>query len=415
MELYRGLIISSINIDYIIFTWLEKFYKEGFVVRAGIILKTVERCNIDCTYCYYFNSKDQSYKIKKPYITQDMVRYFVDFLKLGIEELKLTELSIELHGGEPLMQKKSEFSAMCSTIRSELENYEDLKFEFSMQTNGMLIDNEWIELLKEHQVGIGISLDGNKEANDVYRVDKKGRGTFDRVIEKIKLCQSAKFNFGLLSVINPTVSGKEMYRYFVDELNIKYIDFLLPDANYSTIWSYPPEKYGEFMIEVFEEWIKDNHDKCKVFVRFCANMVEMFFGANSRLEGFGRRVQNALPLICVSNNGDLGPLDELRTCVPEMFSKYNIKTTSWKEFLRDEFFNTFLYNMQNTPADCRDCSWEKVCGGGIYGHRYDDELKTFSNKSVYCEGLKMFYKRVLEYFLNNGYTHTQMAQFLSIN
>ena len=126
------------------------------------------------------------------------------------------------------------------------------------------------------------------------------------------------------------------------------------------------------MIEVFEEWTKDNDHKRKIFVRFCVNVVEMF-------------------------------------------SKYNLATTSWKEFLQDDFFKSFLYNMQNIPEDCKDCCWEKVCGGGTYGHRYNDELKTFSNKSVYCDGLKMFYKRILQYFLNSGYTRAQMAQFLSIH
>lgn len=384
-------------------------------MQAGVILKTVERCNINCTYCYYFNSKDQSFKLKKPYITDSMISSFIKFLKQGIKEFNLTTLSIEFHGGEPLLQNKSQFSSMCSEIKSELKQYKNLNVDFAMQTNAMLIDEEWIDLLKQHKVGIGISLDGNKQANDIYRVDKRGNGTFDRVVDKIKLCQSKKFGFGLLSVINPAVSGKEMYRYFVDDLNITHLDFLLPDANYSTLISYSPEQYGKFMIEVFEEWIKDNDNKRKIFVRFCVNVVEMFFGAPSRLEGFGKKVQDTLPLICVSNNGDLGPLDELRTCVPEMFSKYNIETTSWKEFLQDNFFKTFLYNMKKVPKDCEDCCWEKVCGGGVYGHRYNNELKTFSNKSVYCDGLKMFYKRVLQYFLNNGYTRTQMAQFLSIH
>lgn len=200
-------------------------------MQAGVILKTVERCNINCTYCYYFNSKDQSFKLKKPYITDSMISSFIKFLKQGIKEFNLTTLSIEFHGGEPLLQNKSQFSSMCSEIKSELKQYKNLNVDFAMQTNAMLIDEEWIDLLKQHKVGIGISLDGNKQANDVYRVDKRGNGTFDRVVDKIKLCQSKKFGFGLLSVINPAVSGKEMYRYFVDELNITHLDFLLPDAN----------------------------------------------------------------------------------------------------------------------------------------------------------------------------------------
>jgi uncharacterized protein len=123
---------------------------------AGIILKTVERCNINCSYCYYFNSKDQSYKTRKPYITNEMVSNFIEFIKSGVNDLKITNLVVEFHGGEPLMQKKAEFASMCQSIRNQLENYATIKsVTFALQTNGILIDEEWIDIFKKHKVGIG--------------------------------------------------------------------------------------------------------------------------------------------------------------------------------------------------------------------------------------------------------------------
>jgi uncharacterized protein len=229
------------------------------------------------------------------------------------------------------------------------------------------------------------------------------------------LCQEHKLRFGLLAVVNPAVSGSQTYRHFVDELKLRHFDFLIPEANYTSKPLYPDDAYGRFMSEVFNEWIKDNNDNPKVFIRFCVNIIELFLGSYSRVEGFGKRDGGVLPLICVSNNGDLGPLDELRTCVPEMFVKHNIKSRSWKDFLQDDFFKRFLQDMSSSPDECKQCCFEKVCSGGTYSHRYDETANDFSRKSIYCSSLKYFYKNVLKYFLNHGYTQEQMQNFLGVN
>jgi uncharacterized protein len=128
----------------------------------------------------------------------------------------------------------------------------------------------------------------------------------------------------------------------------------------------------------------------------------------------GKRPPTMLPLICVSNNGDLGPLDELRTCIPEEFIQHNIQNTTWKDFLSNPFIVQFLTDMNDTPQECKDCCWENLCRGGHYAHRYNDINKSFSNKSIYCEALKIFYKRVLRYLLSNGYTQQEIKKYLTI-
>ena len=80
-----------------------------------------------------------------------------------------------------------------------------------------------IDIFKKHKVGIGISLDGNKETNNKFRVDKLGNGTYDKVIQKIKLCQEHKLRFGLLAVVDPAVSGSQTYRHFVNDFSRKSI------------------------------------------------------------------------------------------------------------------------------------------------------------------------------------------------
>ncbi|MBF8246402.1 MAG: radical SAM protein [Rickettsia sp.] len=384
-------------------------------MQAGIVLKTVERCNINCTYCYFFNKKDQSFQLRKPYISKKTLDIFIDFVKKGIKQLKITHLTIGFHGGEPLMQKKKDFVEMCRSIQQKLTTVIALrKVNFTIQTNGILIDEEWITIFKKYNIGVGISLDGTQEVNDKFRVDKSGRGTYSKVVKKIKLCRENNFNIGILAVVNPLLNGQIVFKHFVETLKQSHFDFLIPDANYLDLPTFPIQRYGEFMSEVFIAWSSSFSKDKKVFVRFCLNILELFFGSSSRVEGYGKRDKNTLPLICVSNNGDLGPLDELRSCVPELFLKYNIQDISWKKYLSEElFFKEYLYNMNNSPQDCRSCCWEKICKGGAYVHRYDKNTG-FLNKSVYCEALKYFYEKVTFYLLQNGYVVSDIKKFLSI-
>ncbi|WP_333023784.1 radical SAM protein [Wolbachia endosymbiont of Pentidionis agamae] len=168
--------------------------------RAGVILKTVERCNINCTYCYYFNKADQSWRNRRPYISEEIIDKFNDFISRGVNDLGITDLLVEFHGGEPLMQKKHSFVQMCTKIHSKAQQLNLDSIQFVLQTNGILIDTEWIKIFKEYGIGVGISLDGTKNLNDTYRLDKKGNGTYDRVVNKIRLCQENDYEFGLLSV-----------------------------------------------------------------------------------------------------------------------------------------------------------------------------------------------------------------------
>lgn len=176
------------------------------------ILKTVERCNIDCTYCYFFNRTDTSYKFRKPYISEEVIKKWVAFANQSIVEQNIEHITIGFHGGEPLMQSKESFEWMCQYIKNNLS---PVSCQFTLQTNGMLIDEDWLKIFHKYNVGVGISLDGRKEFNDRFRIDKRGRGTYDRVVEKIKLYQRSPLmkntdGPGVLSVVNPEESGKEV-------------------------------------------------------------------------------------------------------------------------------------------------------------------------------------------------------------
>ena len=112
-----------------------------------VVLKVTERCNLDCDYCYFFNAGDDSYKNHAAFISKDTVALLVRRLTEFSKEHKLERIAIHLHGGEPLLMSKAQLDSICDEIRSNLASVVDLSI--TIQTNGMLIDLEWIEILTD--------------------------------------------------------------------------------------------------------------------------------------------------------------------------------------------------------------------------------------------------------------------------
>lgn len=381
----------------------------------GVIIKTVERCNINCTYCYFFNMGEESYKRHPIYIPWQNIKAIVQFLKEGVTALNIDTLAVEFHGGEPLMQKREQFDKMCELITCELSPL--VKLELGLQTNGMLINNEWIELFIKYKVGVGISLDGPKKYHDRYRLDHRGQGTYERVAEKIAFIQNHpkahQFEgIGILSVINPAFNAREIYHHFVHNLNLDAIDFLLPDFSHGDKLPAAPEQYGEFLISLFDAWTLD--DNPRIDIRFLNSTLGAFYGKTSRIYGVGPMMPDELPLITISSAGDLSPTDELRTSCPEvMYNGSTVHNKRLADFLADEPFEKLRYAQNTLSAECLNCPWLNVCGGGGLIHRYDRKSKTFSNPSIYCSGLKMFYAHVATYLLRHGYCKDKLLAFLS--
>jgi uncharacterized protein len=163
------------------------------------------------------------------------------------------------------------------------------------------------------------------------------------------------------------------------------------------------------MCEVFEEWTKD--DNPEINVTFCASSLGIFFGGESKVYGIGPTKKGHLPLITIASNGDLSPVDELRSTDPTMMHTANVTATSLKEFLDFPLFQEIAAAQQKLPETCQACCWEKVCGGGGIVNRFSQENR-FNNPSIYCEGLKDFYTDLVAYMLKCNVSSEQLYQTL---
>ncbi|HEV2679407.1 MAG TPA: radical SAM protein, partial [Rhodanobacter sp.] len=195
-----------------------ELYEQSMLAGRGntlqIILKVAERCNIACKYCYFFFGGDDSHKFNPAYIADETVDHLADFVADAVSRYQLDLVRIIIHGGEPLMLKKSRMADLLSKIEQAARGS---TLQFTIQTNAMLIDDDWVDLFEKHNVYVGVSVDGPREVNDTYRVDKRMRGTYDRTVDGLRKLFNAYEDGriarpGALCVVNPElVAPRELY------------------------------------------------------------------------------------------------------------------------------------------------------------------------------------------------------------
>lgn len=365
-----------------------------------VVLKLTERCNIDCKYCYVFNGVDDSYKTDPPILSHEGCIEVASYLRQACKELNLEKLQIDFHGGEPMLIGKRRFAKYCEIFNETVGTVVDLSL--AIQTNATLIDAEWIDLFIKYNVSPGVSLDGNKLINDKNRIDFKGRGTYDKTVFGLDLLKSAydagEINsLGVLCVIDPENSAKDIYQHFVHDLGIKTMDFLLPDLSYDTIGTRDTTSDGKFLCELFDCWVED--DNPEIFIRTLNSIMSLLMGGRSKVIGFGQEVPLA---VGISTNGTVGPDDTLRSCGTDFYTtSFNVSDSTLVDFIASNKMSSILKAGQSIPDSCKSCCWETTCGGGHLIHRYS-KLNQFENPSVLCNGLKTLYAHIAAYLVNNG-------------
>lgn len=382
--------------------------------QLEIVLKTAERCNLNCSYCYFFHAGDTSYKEHPPLIPSQVVSDVAQFLRQGCADFEIKTVIVVFHGGEPLLQPLREFDKMCTTIREALS--EVPRFLLNMQSNGTLISEAWIEQFEKHQVAVGVSCDGFKENNDRFRVDHRGRGSYDRMLKGFQRLQRSaaegkSYDPSLLSVINPSFNGRDIYHHFTRELGAKIVDFKLPDFTHDS-FKESPEPYGRFLCELLSAWTEDDDPDIKV--RILESAFRVLVGKECTVTTAGPAIPN-YELVTISSNGDLGPDDGLRSASPSFLATgKNVQNTTLREFLEAPSFSRFHEASGRLPKGCEPCIWKEICRGGNLLHRYSAKNQ-FDNPSVMCVALKQFYKAVVRYMLDHGIAQRDLLTVLKLD
>jgi uncharacterized protein len=347
-----------------------------------------------------------------PTIKIDTIKDVSKFLLDSVKSHQISEVNIIIHGGEPLLLKKNLFEILCRSLSEPLQGLAEV--EFSIQTNALLVDSEWIDLFQKYSVSVGVSLDGTRQQHDKFRIDHKNAGTYLRTVEKIKFMQEAAKvgkirEIGCLSVIDPNNKAEEVYKHLVHELGFTRLDFLLPDLTHETFQE-NDGIYAPFLCELFDEWLED--DNPRIILRYCSSIVRLLLGKSPLSLDLMTESSQELA-ITISSDGDLYPDDTLKSSDPN-FSKLgiNIRNFTLKDFLKNPVIESIGKAHVTLPAPCKICTWRNICNGGQLIHRYNPQTQSFDNPSVFCHDLKTFYAHVSKRLVQHGVNPNHIEQVL---
>lgn len=384
-------------------------------------------CNIDCTYCFYLE-KEALYpeRNKNWRMSDDTLEQFVC---QHIAAQSHNHVNFAWQGGEPTMMGLPFFRRVVALSKKYAGGK---KISHSLQTNGILLNDEWADFFAEHNFLIGLSIDGPAPLHNQYRVNRAGKGTHDRVMAAMALLKAHNVEFNTLTVIGKHNVGhaREVYEFLL-AAGSRYIQFIplvermsteassvlnlvMPGESAATLapWTVPAWQYGEFLKQIFDIWIR--RDVEHVYVQMFDVALSAWTGQPPVLCVHSETCGHAFAL---ESNGDL----------------YNCDHFVYPEHLLGNIHQHTIQALNNTAratafgeakretltADCRRCDYRFVCHGGCPKHRFAVSPSGFPGHNYLCPGYKHFFQHITRYMnvwrelLDQGYPAPAIMQWLA--
>lgn len=346
-------------------------------------MKVATRCNIDCSYCYWF--RDASVYDKPKLMSDDVAHRLLQRIEEHVTRHSLVDLPIILHGGEPLLwgvENFYRFAGACEAISSRT----GCEIPIAVTTNGVLIDNEWLDCFEAHNISVAISLDGPAHIHDIHRRTFQGNGTHAAVERAARMLASRDIGVIALAVCNPAFPPEHYVEFFAG-CGISSYDIMIPDA---TVDETPPS-IGGFYKGLFDLWLEANRSKPTVHIRIISDMITALLGNNSPTEGVGHR---AVELCTVMTDGSVEAHDVLRIAGDGFtHTKFNIFEHPIDEVRTEPRWKAARDASINLCEKCRQCKFMNACGGGYLPHRFSRK-NGYDNPSVYCDDLYAMFENM---------------------
>jgi len=364
-------------------------------------------CNLSCKYCYYlekanlYRSEDKAGRFT---MSDDLLERFIrDY----IESQTMPQVLFTWHGGEALMRPLSFYKRV---VELQHRYARGMQIDNSIQTNGTLLTDEWCEFFRENGWLVGVSIDGPQEFHDEYRRNKMGQPSFRKVMQGINLLKKHGVEWNALAVVNDFNADYPLDFYnFFKEIECHYIQFtpiverLFPHKDGRHLaspmeqgkvpladFSVSPEQWGEFLVTLFDEWVKE--DVGKYFIQLFDSTLANWVGQAPGVCTMARTCGHAGVM---EYNGDVYSCDHF------VFPEYklgNIRTHTLVEMMysdRQQQFGQDKYD--KLPRQCKECEYLFACNGECPKNRFAVTADGESGLNYLCSGYRRFFRHAAPY------------------
>jgi len=353
-------------------------------------------CNMACRYCFYLNKKNiypkSDFKMNEKVLEL--------FIRQYIEAQPEQTVTFAWQGGEPTLmgieffqkavQLQNKYVSVDENIKTKQKNINNI-----IQTNGILLNDEWCSFFKKNNFLIGLSLDGPEEIHNSYRKDIEGNGTFKKVMEAVQLLKKHNVEFNILTSVHAENENqpRRVYRFLRDTAEARHIQFIpivetdIGNADQVKRFSVTAKGYGRFLSKVFNEWVR--RDVGSVFIQLFDVALAAWLGYNPGLCSFSEVCGNMLAL---EHTGDVYSCDHY---VDSNHFLGNIAETHLGHLVSSpkqlQFGNL---KRERLPQNCLECPVRFVCNGGCPKNRILKTSDGSPGRNFLCAGYKQFFNHI---------------------
>lgn len=347
-----------------------------------VLLKVASRCNLDCSYCYVYHMGDEGWRGQPKQMSDSVLDQVASRLAAQLA-LQLKPFSVVMHGGEPLLLGASRLDRFCGVLREALPH----PCGIHIQTNGVLLSDAIIDVLVRYNVGVSISIDGPQSVHDRFRVNHRGKGSYERVragIARLNAREDARpLLAGVLAVIDPESNPRQVY-VALKETGAPSLDVLPRDGNWDKLpfGKSTPEtvEYGRWLKGLLDAYLADPEPPN---VRLLDDMLRLLLGGSSSKEGVGTTDYG---ILVIEPDGTIEKNDTLKVARPgaDRFEcSWSVFKHGLDDILSSEEFKQYYHQQREVSEACRSCPDLSVCGGGMVAHRWS-KTREYDNPSIFC-------------------------------
>jgi uncharacterized protein len=350
-------------------------------------------CNIECQYCYYSKHQSQDQRISSLRMSPDLLeKYIVQHIAASAGPV----ITFSWHGGEPTILGLDYFRRIVAIQKKHVPRSKSV-FN-GIQTNGVLIDDEWSRFLASENFGVGLSMDGPPELHDQYRQTRGKEGTHRKALEAFHRLQRQGITCDILCAVHDknVLQPIEVYRFF-KETGGRYIGFL-PIVEFSRgdkspgSHTVPSKAFGDFLCAIFDEW--KERDIGRVTVQIFDEAARPVQGLEHSLCIFRKTCGN---IPAIEHDGTVYSCDHF---VDEEHQIGNIHDTEFERLLNSPRQREFgRAKWASLPRHCRECEVLDTCNGGCPKDRFDLTPEGEPGLNYLCEGFKQFFVHSRPFFI----------------
>ncbi len=350
-------------------------------------------CNLDCEYCYFL-SKEMLYPGSRFRMANDLLETYT---RQYIEAQRVPEVTFAWQGGEPTLMGLPFFELAVSLQQKYCRP--GMQIHNTLQTNATMLDDGWCRFFKEHNFLIGVSVDGPREIHDRYRVDKGGNPTFDRVMAGLAMLRTHGVDVNILTTVHAANAERplDVYRFLRDEIGAQFMQFIpiverqnetgFQEGEQVTERSVTGKQYGDFLIAIFEEWVR--RDVGRVYVQMFDIALAGWVGQRPGLCVFEETCGVALAM---EHTGDVFSCDHFVEPHHKLGNIQDIPLIDLVGSLQQQQFG--LAKRDTLPQFCRECDVRFICNGGCPKDRILHTPDGEPGLNYLCDGYKAFFQHV---------------------